>query len=152
MRNIVRGILAVVAAAVVGADSIHSALAGEARYVQTGCEISEAYFAYIILTAESQAENPKAPKYSVEFNPEHLIVRFARAYYRLDWEDTIVTVEYRSQNSDDGLLSLRSDRFPVTARTRLIGEIKRDCWTKVKGYIERNVHLPLHIIETVSGL
>jgi hypothetical protein len=152
MRNIVRGILAVAAATVHGADSIDSALAAETKYVQTGCEISETYFAYIILTAESQATNPKAPKYSVEFNPEHLIVRFARAYYRLDWEDTILTVEYRSKNSDDGLLSLRSDRFPVTARTRVIGEIRRDCWTKVKGYIDRNVHLPVHIIEAVSGL
>jgi len=88
----------------------------------------------------------------VEFNPEHLIVRFARAYYRLNWEDTAVTIEYRSENSDDALLSLRSDRFPVTARTRVIGEIRRDCWAKVKGYIARNVHVPVRIVEMVGGV
>ena len=150
MRKIVSGILAVAAATVLGADVVESAVADEPKYVQTGCEISEAYFAYIILTAE--AAKPNTPKYSVEFNPEHLLVRFGRAYYRLNWEDTIVTIEYRSANSDNALLSLRNDHFPMTARTRVIGEVQRDCWTKVKGYIERNVHMPLHIVETVGGV
>lgn len=152
MHKNVGGILAVAAATLLGPDAVTSALAEEPRYVQTGCEISEAYFAYIYLKTEADAGKPNAPKYSVEFNPEHLIVRFARAYYRLNWEDTTVIVEYRSQNSDDASLSLRNSRFQGIARTRAIGEIRRDCWMKVKGYIQRNVHIPTHIVETVAGV
>ena len=152
MLRMAGGILAVAAATVLGADAVGSALAEEPRYVQTGCEISEGYFAYIILATESDIGKPNARKYSVEFNPEHVIVRFARAYYRLNWQDTAVTVEYRSENSGDALLSLRSNGFSVAGRTRAIGEIQRDCWTKVKGYIARNVHVPVHIVETVTGV
>jgi hypothetical protein len=152
MRKIAGGILAVAAASLLGADAMGDAVAGEAKYIQTGCEISETYFAYIILTSESDNGKPNARKYSVEFNPEHLIVRFGRAYYRLNWQDTTVTVEYRSENSDDALLSLRNNGFSVTGQTRAIGEIRRDCWLKVKAYIQRNVHTPVHIIETVGGV
>jgi hypothetical protein len=152
MRRIAGGVLAVAAATVLGADAVGPALAEEPRYVQTGCEISEAYFAYIYLIPESERGKPNARKYSVEFNPEHLIVRFARAYYRLNWQDTTVTIEYRSENSDDALLSLRNNGFSVAGRTRAIGEIRRDCWAKVKAYIQRNVHTPVHIVETVAGV
>ena len=151
MRNTVGGILTIAAALVFGAYGIRSAAGSEAKYVQSGCEISETFFAYIILTAESQANNPKAPKYSVEFNPDHVIVRFGRAYYRLNWEDTAIVVAYRGDNSDAAILSLRNYGFSAMARTREIGEVRRDCWTKVKAYIGRNVHVPVHIIETVGG-
>jgi len=151
MRKIVSGILAV-AAALPGACGIRSAAGSEAKYVQSGCEISETYFAYIILTAESQAGNSKARKYSVEFNPDRVIVRFPPAHYTLKWEDTAIVVAYRGDSSDAATLSLRDYGFSTTGHTREIGEIRRDCWMKVKSYIERNVHVPVHIIETVSGL
>src|SRR5580765_7419277 len=114
MRKIARGILAIAVVALATVLTNVSVFGGEAKYVQSGCEISEAYFAYIILTTESDIGKPNARKYSVEFNPEHLIVRFARAYYRLNWQDTTVTVEYRSENSDGALLSLRNNGFSVT--------------------------------------
>ena len=152
MRKMVGGLLAVATAAAFGADGIRSVAGSEAKYVQSGCEISETYFAYIILTAESQAGNPKARKYSVEFNPERVIVRFPPAHYTLKWEDTVIVVAYRGDNSDAATLSLRNYGFSTAGRTREIGEIRRDCWMKVKAYIDRNVHVPVHIIETVSGL
>ena len=152
MRKVAGGILAVAAATLLGADAMGVAVAAEAKYVQTGCEISEAYFAYVYLVAEADQGKPNARKYSVEFNPEHLIVRFARAYYRLNWPDTTVIVEYRTENSDEASLSLRNNGFSVSGRTREIGEIRRDCWLKVKGYIHRNVHMPVHIVETVAGV
>jgi hypothetical protein len=152
MRKIVSGILAVAAAIVLGVYGIRSAAGAEAKYVQSGCEISESYFAYIILTAESQAGNPKARKYSVEFNPERVIVRFPPAHYTLKWEQTTIVIAYRGGNSDAATLSLGSYGFSTTGGTRAIGEIRGDCWMKVKGYIGRNVHVPVHIIETVSGL
>jgi hypothetical protein len=148
MRKLVGGILTVLVGALLGAY----AFGREAKYVQSGCEISETYFAYVYMVSEADAGKPNARKYSVEFNPERLIVRFPPAYYALKWEETTVLVEYRSEKSDEALLSLRNDGFPVTARTRPIGEIRRDCWEKVKGYIQRNVRTPVHIVETVAGV
>jgi hypothetical protein len=49
-------------------------------------------------------------------------------------------------------LSLRKYGFSSERRTREIGEIRRDCWLQVKGYIQRNVHTPCHIVETVAGV
>ncbi len=149
MRGIAVALVFAACAAVAAAYTLESAFAREAKYVQAGCEISEAYFAYIYLTAEADAGKPNARKYSVEFNPEHVIVRFPPAYYALNWQDTTVVLEY---SGDVATLSLRNPRFPVASRTRPIGEIQRDCWVKVKGYIERNVHVPLHIVETTAGI
>jgi len=151
LRKIVRRVLAV-AGTILGACTAAPASGGEAKYIQTGCEISESYFAYIITTAESQAGKANARKYSVEFNPERLIVRFPPAHYTLTWEDTSIVVAYRGDNSDRATLSLGSYGSSTNLRTRGIGEIRRDCWRQVKAYIERNVHRPVHIIETVSGL
>ena len=147
MRNIAGGVLAVAAVLV-----CLSASAREPNYVQTGCEISESYFAYIYMVPEADVGNPKARKYSVEFNPERILVRFRPAYYALKWEETAVTVEYRGENSDDAVLSFRKYGFSTNTRPRVIGEIRRDCWERVKGYISRNVHTPVHIVETVSGV
>ena len=149
MRNIAGGVL-VVAAAIT--CMIASAVAREVNYVQTGCEISESYFAYIYMVPESDLGNPKARKYSVEFNPERVLVRFRPAYYALKWDETVVAVEYRGANSDEAILSFRKYGFSTNTRPRVIGEIRRDCWERVKGYISRNVHIPVHIVETVSGV
>jgi hypothetical protein len=50
------------------------------------------------------------------------------------------------------MLSLRNYGFSTSVRTRVIGEVRRDCWEKVKGYIRRNVRAPVHITETTSGV
>ena len=144
MRKIVATILAV---AVIG-----SASGREAKYVQSGCEISESYFAYISMTAEAEIGKPNARKYSVEFNPERLIVRFRPAYYALKWDQTDIVVAYRSANSDEATLGLRNAGFSESGRMRVIGEIRRDCWEKVRGYISRHVQGPVHIVETVAGI
>jgi hypothetical protein len=117
MRRIVGGILAVAAPTMVCGHIIASALGSEPKYIQSGCEISESYFAYIYMTAESEAGKPNARKYSVEFNPERLIVRFRPAYYALKWEDTTIVVEYRGENSDEAMLSLRNYGFSTSVRT-----------------------------------
>ena len=150
MRNIAGGVLGVAAAVL--ASTLASAVGREANYVQTGCEISESYFAYIYMVPESEVGNPKARKYSVEFNPERVLVRFRPAYYALKWDETVVAVEYRGANSDEAILSFRKYGFSTNTRPRVIGEIRRDCWERVKGYISRNVHIPVHIVETVSGV
>ena len=148
MRNIAGGVLGVAAAVL--ACTLASAFGREANYVQTGCEISESYFAYIYMVPESDLGNPNARKYSVEFNPERILVRFRPAYYALKWDETAVVVEFRG-NSDQAVLSFRKYGFSANTRPRVIGEIRRDCWERVKGYIGRNVHAPVHIVETVSG-
>jgi hypothetical protein len=150
MRNIASGVLAVAAAVTVW--TFAPAGGRETNYVQIGCEVSESYFAYIYMVPESDIGKPNARKYSVEFNPERILVRFRPAYYALKWDETTVSIEYRGDNSDDAILSFRKYGFSADTRPRVIGQIRRDCWERVKAYIGRNVHAPVHIVEMVSGV
>lgn len=139
-----RTVLVIVALLSLASAAAYMLLFGpKSDYVQSSCEIDNLHYAYIGMTKVSEVGRPGAPEYSVQFDPDGVLMRFPPSYYSLSWKDVdAIFVEFYGASSTSGLLKIhvRNSIFTSDANgVERVGKIHRDCWERVKKYIDEHV-------------
>ena len=123
-------------------------------YSQISCEIDRTDdYAVIWFVKDSDRALPHPHRYSINFQPAGVVVRFPPEYFAPQWSNADLIVSFPSTRSQSGVLRLRLHGTIPQSQLFTVGSVQRKCWNDIKKFIQVGIAakgIAVHVTEIVE--